>query len=186
MPFDAASLRTSILNVRMAEASRPVSGRAPRERFDPEPWRAELRGFVLRMGAGQDVDDVVQETFLRALRAPPQVRPRAWLHRVALNVLRDRVRRARPRGEEAAVAALETRSPDPGAAAIVRDTVRVAWEAATRLPDRQRAALILRIQRHLDYDEIAVVLECSVATARQHFHLAIRAVRDALAEENDD
>jgi DNA-directed RNA polymerase specialized sigma24 family protein len=38
----------------------------------------------------------------------------------------------------------------------------------------------------MEYEEIAVALDCSVGTARQHFHLAVRAVRDALAGERDD
>lgn len=175
----------------MTEAPRANRMRKPVQAFDPEPWRTELRGFVLRMGAGQEAEDVVQETFLRALRSPPASRPRAWLYRVAMNVLRDRVRRQRSIDDEDASGlflSLEDHAPDPRAAAIASETVRVAWHAAARLPDRQRAALILRIQRHMDYDEIALALECSVGGARQHFHLAIKAVRDALAKvegEND-
>ncbi|MBI1852581.1 MAG: hypothetical protein HYR85_19735, partial [Planctomycetes bacterium] len=42
-----------------------------RARFDPEPWRGEIVAFVARMGAARDADDVVQETFLRALERPP-------------------------------------------------------------------------------------------------------------------
>jgi len=160
--------------------------RKPVQAFDPEPWRAELRGFVLRMGGGQESEDVVQETFLRALRSPPASRPRAWLYRVAMNLLRDRVRRRRSSDDEetsGGLISLEDSAPDPRAAAIASETVRVAWLAASRLPDRQRAALILRIQRHMDYDEIALALECSIGAARQHFHLAVKAVRDALAEK---
>lgn len=176
----------------MAEVHRTDRRTKPVQAFDPEPWRSELRGFVLRMGAGQEADDVVQETFLRALRSPPTSRPRAWLYRVALNVLRDRVRRQRSGDDEdpsGVLLALEDRSPDPRAAAIARETVAVAWLAAAHLPDRQRAALILRIQRHMDYDEIALALDCTIAGARQHFHLAVKTVRDALAKaggQHDD
>lgn len=178
----------------MTEAHPAGRMRKSVEAFDPEPWRSELRGFVLRMGAGQESEDVVQETFLRALRSPPASRPRAWLYRVAMNVLRDRVRRGRhPRAVDEALdddrkdplRSLEDPAPDPRAAAIARETVRIAWRAAAGLPDRQRAALILRIQRHMDYDEIAVALECSIGAARQHFHLAVKAVRDALAEKGE-
>jgi len=175
----------------MKEAHWAGEVRKPARAFDLEPWRSELRGFVLRMGAGQESEDVVQETFLRALRSPPASRPRAWLYRVALNVLRDRARRdrhSRP-GEEDVDAeplrSLEDPAPDPRAAAIARETVAVAWRAAASLPDRQRAALILRILRHMDYDEIAVALDCSIGAARQHFHLAVKAVRDALAKKGE-
>ena len=127
---------------------------------------------------------------MRALGSPPASRPRAWLYRVALNVLRDRARRLRSGDDDAEeiLLSLEGASPDPRAAAIASETVRAAWLAAARLPDRQRAALILRIQRHMDYDEIGLALDCSIGAARQHFHMAVKAVRDALAEqerEND-
>src|ERR1700741_634641 len=128
----------------MAEAHRAGEVRKPARAFDPEPWRSELRGFALRMGAGQEAEDVVQETFLRALRSPPESRPRAWLYRVALNVLRDRARRGRDPGSGDEIDAsdpvptLEDRAPDPIAAAIARETVAIAWRAAASLPDRQR------------------------------------------------
>jgi RNA polymerase sigma-70 factor (ECF subfamily) len=172
----------------MAEAHRADGMRKAVPAFDPEPWRGELFGFLLRMGAGQETEDVVQETLLRALRSPPVSRPRAWLYRVALNVLRDRGRRLRPSDEDdpsSPLVSLEDPAPDPRAAAIARETVLVAWRAAARLPDRQRAALILRIQRHMDYDEIALALDCSIGAARQHFHLAVKAVRDALARKGE-
>ena len=160
---------------------RPTLGDAretSRQAFDPEPWRREIATFVRRMGA-RDADDVVQEAFLRACGSPPPSHPRAWLYRVALNVLRDR-RRAERGSEEPRVPL--SREPDPLESARDRELAALAWSAIERLPERQRAALWLRVQRHMDYDEVAVALGCSVATARQHFHLAVKAVRDRLAD----
>lgn len=156
--------------------------------FDPAPFGAELRAFVLRMGGGQEADDVVQETFLRAVRAAAPDRPRAWLYGVALNVLRDRSRsmgRARLEGDPERLHAIESLSDGPAESAIARETSLLVLHAVERLPERQRAALLLRLQRHMDYGEIAVALECSVGTARQHFHLAVKSVRNALAEDPD-
>jgi len=156
--------------------------------FDPAPFGAELRAFVLRMGGGQEADDVVQETFLRAVRAAAPDRPRAWLYGVALNVLRDRSRsthRARIDSDPERLHAVESRSDGPAESAIARETSRLVLRVVERLPERQRAALLLRLQRHMDYGEIATALECSIGTARQHFHLAVQSVRDALSEEDD-
>jgi RNA polymerase sigma-70 factor (ECF subfamily) len=156
--------------------------------FDPAPFGAELRAFVRRMGGGQEADDVVQETFLRAVRAAAPARPRAWLYGVALNVLRDRSRssgRARIDADPERLHAIEERSDGPAESAIARETSSLVLRAVGRLPERQRAALLLRLQRHMDYGEIATALECSVGTARQHFHLAVKSVRDALAEDSD-
>ena len=135
------------------------------------------------LGSTADAEDVVQETFLRACESPPTSHPRAWLHRVALNVLRDRRRGARPGADDDATALSTER--DPCEHAIERETVRLAWSAVERLPERQRAALYLRIQRHMDYDEIAIALDCSIATARQHFHLAVKTVRDRIVPRDE-
>ena len=156
--------------------------------FDPAPFGAELRAFVIRMGGGQEADDVVQETFLRAVGAAAPDRPRAWLYAVALNVLRNRMRsmgRGPLEGDSEGLHAIESLSDGPPESAIARETSLLALRAVARLPERQRAALLLRLQRHMDYGEIAAALECSVGTARQHFHLAVKSVRDALAEESD-
>jgi RNA polymerase sigma factor (sigma-70 family) len=159
------------------------------KRFDPEPWRRELIAFVQRMGAAREADDVVQEAFVRAIAAPPKSHPRAFLYQVALNALRDR-----RRGEERAanhfelasrdhVTALDDDALDPATFAEQRELADLAWRAVEKLPDQQRAALLLRVQRHMDYDEVAVALDCSVATARQHFHLAVKTVRNMLANK---
>jgi RNA polymerase sigma-70 factor, ECF subfamily len=156
-------------------------------RFDPEPWRAELLAFLRRAGAGAEAEDLVQETFLRALRQPPGRSARAWLYRVALNLLRDQRRR-----ESVATRALreaarpEATADAPAFVAANRSDAEAAWRVVTRLPESQRLALYLRIRRHMDYDEIGTVLECSPATARQHFHLAVKAVRDELPGDGDE
>jgi RNA polymerase sigma-70 factor (ECF subfamily) len=157
--------------------------------FDPEPWRGEVLSFVRRMGGDVDSEDIVQDAMLRAVAQPPETNPRAYIFRIALNALRDRRRRDRiereglaREGERSRAAA---RAPDPAAVAERRDLTALAWRAAVRLPEKQKAALILRVRRSMEYEEIAEVLSCSVATARQHFHLAVKAVRNVVMENDD-
>jgi len=170
------------------DARHTSSGARP---FDPEPWRRELLAFVKRMGAARDAEDVVQEAFVRAIEAPPQSQPRAYLYRVALNTLRDR-RRGEARAADHAHLAARDSAPDhdgdldPAEHAEQRELAAIAWSAVAKLPDQQRAALFLRVQRHMDYDEVALALDCSVATARQHFHLAVKSVRNALVGREDE
>jgi RNA polymerase sigma factor (sigma-70 family) len=155
--------------------------------FDPEPWRRELLAFVQRMGAVREAEDIVQEAFVRAIAAPPKSHPRAFLYQVALNAVRDRRRgeeRATSRREFAAKESSDD-AHDPADFAEQRELAILAWSEVEKLPDQQRAALLLRVQRHMDYDEVALALDCSVATARQHFHLAVKAVRNALTAGED-
>jgi RNA polymerase sigma-70 factor, ECF subfamily len=168
------------LRFRDEKAGRPAAG------FDPEPWRNELLAFVRRLGVREDAEDVVQEAFLRAVERPPRTHARAWLYRIALNVVHDRGREERR--AEAALPHLAPRSPaapnaDPAEIAEARSLAERAAAIAERLPEKQRLAILLRVQRHMDYDEVAIALDCSVATARQHFHLAVKAVRNELTED---
>jgi RNA polymerase sigma-70 factor (ECF subfamily) len=157
-------------------------------RFDPEPWRAELLGFVRRVIGAEDAEDVVQEAFLRAIQSPPRSHARAWLYRIALNVIHDRRRQGRRAGAAMARVARPSTVPSglgPAGVAERKDLAAAAFAAIERLPERQRLVLLLRVQRHMDYDEIAIALDCSVGAARQHFHVAVKAVRDALPEGRD-
>lgn len=85
-----------------------------------EPHRAALRLHCYRMlGSSHDSDDMVQETFVRALRAQGTLQDpalaRAWLHRIATNVCIDELakRPRRARGPELGPAADPEAAPAP-------------------------------------------------------------------------
>lgn len=151
--------------------------------FDPEPWRAELRGWLGKIGAGEDVDDIVQETFLRAVRRPPSGAPRPWLYGIALNLFRDRLR-SRRRDQDAFDRGLlidDAAQGDPARAAEVNDQLTIAASAIAALPKGQRVAVSMRLTDK-EYGEIGGTLGCSEATARQHVYLGLKAVRNALLD----
>jgi RNA polymerase sigma-70 factor (ECF subfamily) len=163
------------------------SERGAATRFDPEPWRGELLTFMRRLGAGSEAEDCVQEAFARACAEPPRTHPRAWLYRTAVNVFHDFRRRAdagrralRGVGRTAPEAAPAGERPDR--AAESRELADAAWAAVRLLPEKQRLALWLRLQRQMDFDEIATALDCGVATARQHLYLGLKAVRARLGD----
>jgi RNA polymerase sigma-70 factor (ECF subfamily) len=158
--------------------------------------RPALLGYCYRMlGSAADADDAVQETFVRAWRALDTFEGRApfeaWLYRIAtnvcLNVLRGRRRRALPIDvTEASSAAsalggarpagtwiepmpdgLVTATADPADVAATRDSVRLAFIAALQLlPPRQRAILILRDVLRWQAEEVAALLDTSVASVK--------------------
>lgn len=107
--------------------------------------------------------DLTQDVFLRVVRSAdgyqPRDRDRAWLFRIARNLLLDHVRRVAARPAVAEI----TAEPIRAAAQTARLSIR---EALHRLPDRERHAFLLCEIGGLTYEELAAVLEVSPAAIR--------------------
>lgn len=110
-----------------------------------------------------DAEDLVQETFLRALRAFDRdggfrgdATVQTFLYKIALNVCLDARRQARPTlSLEAFAELLPTKHSPPEQTVIERETLRAALAA---LQPRQRMLLILREQESFSVVEIAALL----------------------------
>lgn len=151
--------------------------------------QANLYAFLYRMcGDADTAEDLMQETFVRALRASHRYRPTArvstWLFSIAANILRDRWRRQAVRGapvplDDLALAAPET-TEEQALAGISHERVRAAL---VRLPLEQRSAVVLRYYHDLSYEEIAQALACPIGTVRSRLHGGMARLRSMLAEE---
>lgn len=129
------------------------------------------------VGNHEDAEDLAQECFVRAWKGLAWYRAdgsfSGWLRRIAAHLASDHHRGAgrRPRlaaGPEELDSFAEPSAHGPGAAAGQRELgVRVA-EAVRRLPERLRAALVLRVFEGRDYDEVSRVTGVTRATARTH------------------
>jgi RNA polymerase sigma factor (sigma-70 family) len=164
----------------------------------PEAWlctqlEPRLIGtLTLYCGDPLVAEELAQETLVRLLDRWGQVQhmasPAAWAHRVAINLANSRFRRlraerrARQRLEGHAVRAQsdDMHGVDMAAHIAVR-------EAVSRLPKRQRTALVLRYYADLPVTEVATLMECSPGTVKSLTHHAIGALRQAgLVERYDE
>jgi RNA polymerase sigma-70 factor (ECF subfamily) len=137
-----------------------------------------------------DIEDAVQESFLRALdniaKYDP-ARPFApWLYQVARNVARDRrsadARRATERieGDD-----FEEASPRPDATFELAEIRRRVAAAMERLPEQQRTAFRLHDVDGFATGETARIMGLSEGTIRSHVHHARNALRGLLADRPD-
>jgi RNA polymerase sigma-70 factor (ECF subfamily) len=118
-------------------------------------------------------EDLVSETFTRLLTRAPRIQTRtalAYLLAVARNAYlsgRRRQRREVPLAEE-------LRAPGNDPLSRLDDQARLASVllAVHDLPESERAALLLRVDHDLSYDEIASALGISVAAAKVRVHRA--------------
>jgi RNA polymerase sigma-70 factor (ECF subfamily) len=139
-------------------------------------------------GNRMDAEEVAQDTFLRAYRAlvtysPERVRDlkqRAWLHQIAVNVVRNRHRGVRPRLVE-----LNGSEPDHGAGpeegAMRRAEIDELAARVACLPSRYREAVVLRHVQDLSYAEVADALGQPVGTVKANVHRGLKLLRG----END-
>jgi RNA polymerase sigma-70 factor (ECF subfamily) len=134
-------------------------------------YERPLSHFIYRHTAGRDVEDLYQETWLRAVRAAARFEPgkrfSTWLFQIAVNLCRDWRRRAPP---EASAAANEAAGVD----GVERVDAGVdALRLLARLPAEQREVLILRYFHDLTEDETAAILECPKGTVKSRMHQAL-------------
>ncbi len=141
------------------------------------------RTLLALTGEPETADDLAQDTIVRALAAEGGFRGDAplgaWLHRIALNAWRDHLRRRRWRRwlRLDATEPAGLGSDDVAVSASILDLRR----ALARLPDRQRAAIVLRYYHDYDYAAIALALETTPGTVGSLLSRAL----DRLAGELD-
>jgi RNA polymerase sigma-70 factor (ECF subfamily) len=159
----------------------------PQQPFETlvEMHRDEIFAYLWRLIPGDQAEDCLQETFLRAFRAYKRTTPdsnyRAWLYKIATNVARTahtRLNREMTRELHSPVAPEQRTLMDT---VTFRDDLKVVLQAVETLPHKQRAALMMRKYQEMDYKDIGAALECSPGTARAHVYQALKKLRVRLA-----
>ena len=138
-----------------------------------------------------EAEDVAQEVFLRVWREAPRWKPGAakfetWMHRVALNLCYDRLRRRREKPD--AEAGLNVADPSPGAseAWLAQQRAAKVQAALAALPERQRAALVLVHFQEETNIAAAEALEVSVEALESLLARGRRALKAALVDVAQD
>jgi len=131
--------------------------------------------------AVRDVDDVVQESYLRVWKARlsrPIHSTKSFLFQVARHLAIDRVRRQRvaPVEEKTALSELLVTEEAPGAAdaCCASDEFALLAEAIHALPKRCRAVMVLRQIEGIPQKEVAARLGLSELTVQKHVVLGLR------------
>jgi RNA polymerase sigma-70 factor (ECF subfamily) len=153
--------------------------------------------FTRFLGNAPEREDLVQEVFLRVIRARERYQATArfstWLYRIAFNLAVNRTQRAQPTvsfqdtetsegsGGDALIRMGDERVPDPSDGIERQDVVDAVRAAIAELPETQRMALILARYEELSLAEIAVVLDSSEKAIKSLVHRARENLRAKLA-----
>jgi RNA polymerase sigma-70 factor, ECF subfamily len=164
-------------------------------------YRTPLVNFLYRMVRNREqAEDLAQEVFIRVYRARADYVPSAkfttWLFRIATNLALNSVRDTRHQRMEVSLDAPVTVDAEDGDERPIdvaeknpnieehlvqeaqRDMIRRAIE---KLPEKQRAAVLLHKYQELDYGEISKILECSESALKSLLFRAYETLRVELA-----
>ena len=140
------------------------------------------------LGDADEARDVAQESFLRIWKQAAnwragQARFDTWLHRVALNLCYDRLRRRTEHGlDDAALSAVVDPAPTPDEQWEANGQNARMDAALAALPERQREAIVLQYYQELSNIEAAALMDISVEALESLLSRARRNLRHYLAE----
>jgi RNA polymerase sigma-70 factor, ECF subfamily len=164
-------------------------------------YRTPLVNFLYRMvRAREEAEDLAQEVFLRVYRARKDYVPSAkfttWLFRIATNLALNSVRDNRHQrmeisldapitvdAEDGDEKALDIAEKHPNIEQYLVEEARkkMIRHAIDKLPEKQRAAVLLHKYQELDYGDIAKILECSESALKSLLFRAYETLRVELA-----
>jgi RNA polymerase sigma-70 factor (ECF subfamily) len=133
--------------------------------------------------------DIAQETFISAYKAYGKFRgdadPFTWLYRIGINLFRKRYGRKKRREslwakqmEEEPPKVIDTHTPVDDLEATERS--RLVRQAISKLPEKQREAVIFKYLNDYSYEEIAELAGCSIGTVKSRLSRAKRALAEIL------
>ena len=164
-------------------------------------YRSPLVNFLYRMVRSREqAEDLAQEVFLRVYRAREDYEPSAkfttWLFRIATNLALNSLRDHRYQkleismdapivtdAQEGEERAFEVADEHPDIEQHLVEEVRkkMIRHAIEKLPEKQRAAVLLHKYQELDYGEISKILQCSESALKSLLFRAYETLRVELA-----
>ena len=157
-----------------------------------DKYRRKITRLLSRMVRDADeIEDIAQETFIKAYRALPQFRGDAafytWLYRIAVNTAKNYLasrKRSMPtvsdvmgsdeEGGDERYVTPDITTPDPEL--LSKQIAMAVNEAVEALPEELRQAITLREIEGMSYEDIASAMECPIGTVRSRIFRAREAI----------
>ncbi len=150
--------------------------------------RAYARAYRLTVDA-DEADDITQSAMLRAYKGLAGFNGRSsfstWLHRVVVNLCRDRQRAVKRRESTIRVVSESRRggpqiAPPPDEAGERDDMGRTVALAVAALPEDMREAVVLKYYQGLKFVEVAEIVEAPISTVKSRLARGLVLLRETL------
>lgn len=147
-----------------------------------------LARFAASLGERDGIEELVQDTFVRAFQSLDTFRAdsslRTWLFTICKRLVLDRRRAERRRRDGVELEEGHAVAEYDALDAIVADeTARKVQAAVARLTPLQREVFLLRVTEGMPYGEIAKVVDSTEGACRVHYHNAMRMIREQLSDD---
>jgi RNA polymerase sigma-70 factor (ECF subfamily) len=144
-----------------------------------------LARFAASCGALEEIDELVQDTFVRAFGSIDGFRGessfRTWLFSIERRLLLDRRRAERRRPREMEIEEGNAVTTFGALDRLVADEAQArVRDAIAHLTPTQQEVFVLRVSEGLSYKEIAQTVRTTEGAARVHYHNAMHAIKELL------
>ena len=170
------------------------SAAGEREAFDElvMKYQRPLYSMIYRMVSDHDdTADILQKTFVKAFTGLKHFERRSsfktWLYQIAINLAknlyRDRSRITSISLDDVVI----RRNPQTLDRLISAEQRERVQHALSRLPEKQRLTLLLRVQEEKKFEEIAQIMKSSLGTAKANYHHAVQKLKSMInVREKED
>ncbi len=161
-----------------------------REAFDElvMKYQKPLYFMLYRMVSDHDdASDILQKTFIKAFTGLGGFERRAsfrtWLYQIAINLAKN-LYRDRSKARHVPIDDIVIRKDPKTLESLVEKENRQRLRRAfSRLPEKQRLTLMLRVQEERKFEEIAGIMKCSIGTAKANYHHAVQKLKGMMAAQ---
>jgi RNA polymerase sigma-70 factor, ECF subfamily len=146
-----------------------------------------LARFAVSAGERSEIEELVQDTFVRAFASIDSFRGesslRTWLFTIERRLMLDRRRAERRQRATVPVQPADAITEFDALDSLLADEAESrVRKAVNALSPTQREVFLLRVEQGMSYREIAEIVGTTEGAARVHYHNAMRAVKEFLSE----
>ncbi len=196
-PVKVLSCRLGVVQDSEEEFDREILARAAKGdaaawRVVVEYWSPRIYGYLRSNTRNQELaEEITQSVFCTIARKladyVEQGHFQAWIFRIAINRLRDEMRRRKLHAKPMDSDILTDVAPQKEVAEKANaEEIQALHEAMDQLPDSDRAIIDLRHQGGMSFQQIAVMLSEPLGTLLARHHRAIRKLRDLMRRHMGD
>jgi RNA polymerase sigma factor (sigma-70 family) len=127
-------------------------------------------------------EDLTQNVFLRMIKYRNSFRDESrfqpWIYQIARNVFSDHYNAQKNRSNCIDVEKISDHIPDPEESKSMEEKEALLYQCMARLNDDERELLVLTRFQHMKYEEVATIMETTVANIKVKVHRAIGKLRE--------